>query len=317
MPKLDPKQIQKELESNRIWPVYWLYGTESMKSRELLKRIRSTVLGEGAQTGIALNEVRLDGAEVEVTEVIDSAQSLSFGGSLQFVVVRDAHLIKDSDELSELLGPAQSKEDLKWVCVFLSKDLDGRKKFSKVLTEKAAVVPCEEVTEVDQETWIQYLAKRKGVQLSPSAILSLRALEPWTLDIVDREIEKLELAEDESVLIGGMGGSDGANEFVEAVMVRDRAKALSIIEKFAEHPEDALPLLGLLAWNLRYLALYLADPRGLKINPYLADRLRKCSSKWKKSEVVSLNSKLAQLDFGMKQTQCLGLGLWFDTIAEI
>ena len=37
MPKLEPKTVQRELDQGQLWPVYWLYGGEAMKARELLK----------------------------------------------------------------------------------------------------------------------------------------------------------------------------------------------------------------------------------------------------------------------------------------
>ena len=31
MPLLEPKKIQKEIECDLFWPVYWFYGEEKMK----------------------------------------------------------------------------------------------------------------------------------------------------------------------------------------------------------------------------------------------------------------------------------------------
>src|SRR4051812_2060005 len=97
MPKLEPKVIQKELDQGQLWPVYWLYGQERMKSRELLKRIRKAALPEssdsiGALFGMA--EENFDGAEQSGATVVESALSPSLGGGLRFIVVRDAHLLK-------------------------------------------------------------------------------------------------------------------------------------------------------------------------------------------------------------------------------
>ena len=81
---------------------------------------------------------------------IESAQSLAMGGGPRFVVVREAHALKDLDALEPLLGPPVAREELYSICVFVSKDLDKRKKFSKRLLEKAACVPCEEVPEQEK-----------------------------------------------------------------------------------------------------------------------------------------------------------------------
>src|SRR3954469_23966099 len=95
MPKLEPKDVQKELEQGLLWPVYWIYGQEHMKARELLKRIKKTALGDStAASVLGLGEENLDGSQSDSTLIVESAKSLSLGGGLRFLVIRDAHLIK-------------------------------------------------------------------------------------------------------------------------------------------------------------------------------------------------------------------------------
>lgn len=315
MPKLEPKQVQKELESGYLWPVYWIYGHERMKARELLKRIRAAALGVESGTTDVFGAQTLDGGEVSAATIVDEAQSLSLGGGLRFVVVRDAHAIKEAETLSRLLGERGKKGDLASVCVFLSKDLDGRKKFSKLLLEKAAVVPCEEVAEADREAWIQYLAKRKGVALTPDHVVGLRSLDPWTLDIIEQELEKYSLAMLEGagasdVFLEGSGRTGGAEEFLEAFFSRNLKAALVLVGPIAQSPEESLPLLGLLGWNVRHLALVIENPRGVKMSPYLLEKFRRWTPSWTLDEILALQEALAELDFSVKQTRLLPLGLW-------
>lgn len=322
MPKLEPKDVQKELDQGRIWPVYWLYGSEPMKSRELLRRIRTAVRGRDASAHRGFGEEWLEGGEIDAEQVVDAAQNLSLGGGVPFVVVRDAHLIKESERLAPLLGPATRPEDLSSVCVFLAKDLDGRKKFSKLLSEKAAVVACEEVVDGDREAWIGFLAKRRTIELGPEAVLQLRSLDPWTLDIVDQELEKLSLArdtgasvEDSLQLLLGSSSEPGASEaFLDGFLRRNLQHCLGRVIGFADQPDQSLPMLGLLSWNVRQLATLAADRefggRSAKLNPYLAERLGQYARQWQLSEIQSLQSELAELDFGFKQTGRLPLGLW-------
>lgn len=330
MPKLEPKIIQRELEQDQLWPVYWLFGQERMKSRELLKRIRKSVLGDTDAFGFA--EESLDAGEVSAEQVLEAAQSLSlgFGGdSVRFVVVRDAHLLKNPEILGPLLQPRAKRAELSSVVVFLSKDLDGRKKFSKLLLEKAAVVPCEEVQESEREAWIQYLAKRKNLTLSGPACAQLILLDPWNLDIIDQELEKLSLIQDsgmgaggaaQEVLLVGTAFLGGVSEqFLQAFFSRDRKEGLRVSEAFAEHPDESLPLLGLLNWNVRQLTLILADRQAgrqstQKLNPYSAEKFARWISHWQLSELLELQEELARLDFSFKQTPLSSLGLWTELV---
>jgi DNA polymerase III delta subunit len=317
MPKLDPKIVQKDLETGRVAPLYWIYGGEAMKSRELVKRIKKTVLGE-ADDRPGFNEFVLDASEVDAHEVFDAAQSLSLGGGVRFVLVKNAHLLKDPEVFTSLMGPLGALSEVSSVVVFLSKDLDQRKKFSKILVEKAIVIACEEVADPDREPWIQYLAKRKGIQLSAQALAHLRGQDPWSLDLMDRELEKIELMQNEDALGGSTVLEGGTDEFLEAFFLRQKAQALPLIQNFADHPDQALPLLGLISWNTRMLSVMLKDQESgtleLKLGSFLVERFSRYARVWKLSEVAALQSQLYEIDFGMKQTQRIPLGLWSDLV---
>jgi DNA polymerase III delta subunit len=335
MPKLEPKVIQKELEAGKLRPVYWLYGGETMKSRELLKRVRTAVFGEekgdaAADAGFsafstAFREAVLDGSECDVSEVLDAAQSLSLGGGGKLVVVKQAHALKNPEPLLDLCSAdfANVAEGAS-VVVFLSKDLDQRKKFSKGLLERAACVPCEEIAEEDREAWIGYLAKRKGLAPTANEMASLRAMDPWSLDGVDRELEKMEAAttpaDREAVLLGGSDGQGASEAFVESFFLRDLGKALPEVRHFADSPEAALPLLGLLSWNVKMLIGLLKDreagTRETKLGSFLQDRFTRYLRAWTLADAVALQSALARVDFFTKQTPRDPLGTWTSLVIE-
>lgn len=331
MPKFEPKTIQKDLESGKIWPVYWIYGGEPMKSREITKRIRKAALGlkddDSSQSdqsfSAAFNETHLDAQECDVGTVLDAAQSLALGGGTRFVIVKQAHLLKQPEALERVLGrPAEKGESLSSVTVLLSKDLDQRKKFSKILIEKAAVVECAEIEDQDREPWIQYLAKRKGLTLLPKEIELLRVMDPWSLDSVDRELEKLELASPEErseVLLGGVQVA-GGDEFIEAFFSRNKSSSLSMVRTFSDQPEISLPLLGLLSWNVRMLGLVLKDreagTREAKLGSFMMEKFNRFMRAWSLSEIAELQKSLREIDFTIKQTSKLPLGAWSELVTR-
>lgn len=314
MSKMELKTVQTELEKGQIWPFYWLYGPERMKSRELLKRIRVALFGNnGGSSG--WNEETFEGAESDGNEVLEALMSPSLYSGVKLVLVREAHALKNVEVLLEVLGPPQSKGEVKAVCVCFSKDLDARKKFSKVLLEKAAVVSCEEVADPQKDAWIQFLAKKRGFELNSSLILQLCSLDPWSLDIVDQELEKYALADSASdVILKECRQSPGVDVFLAHFFQRDLKSALPLVSRFAENPEDALPLLGLFAWNVRQLCVELSDQergtRYAKLNSYVMDQFRRWGRHWKLTEIVELQEELARIDFSFKQTPLLPLGLW-------
>lgn len=331
MPKFEPKNIQKDLESGKLWPVYWIYGGEPMKSRELVKRIRRAALGLKEDEKVtasenafasAFNETVLDAQECDVGTVLDAAESLALGGGTRFVVVKQAHLLKQPEILERTLGQPGKVGAMSSVLVLLSKDLDQRKKFSKTLVEKAAVVECAEIDDQDREPWIQYLAKKKGLTLSEKELGLLRILDPWSLDGVDRELEKLELADPSTrsdVLLGGLVTA-GGDEFTEAFFARKKDLALAMVRTFADQPEIALPLLGLLSWNVRMLSLVLKDraagTREAKLGSFMQEKFSRFMRAWSLEEMAALQTELRKIDFTVKQTSRLPLGAWSELVVR-
>jgi DNA polymerase-3 subunit delta len=328
MPKIEAKVIQKELESGKVRPVYYIFGPERMKSRELLKRVQRTVLADEKPNDF--NYERIDGADVSMESILDSAQSFSMMGGTKLIVVRNAEDIKDQEALVAYLKEMPNTEpgpaaDLTCVTVFLAKGFDGRKKTSKAIQDLGAVVACEEVADQDREPWIDYLAKRRGFTLSPSERLVLRGLDPWSLDLVDSEISKLELLVNHEdlraqVLMSGVD-SYARDEFIDSLFSRDARRAFQYIHLFSEEMEVQLPVLGLIAWNLRQLKQFILETttrsRGAKKpNPYLLRNLERWAKHWNLESITKLERGLFDIDFSLKNTRLLGRGLWTNLFLE-
>jgi DNA polymerase III delta subunit len=326
MPKLEPKVIQKELEAGKVRPVYFIFGAERMKSRELLKRIQKAILkGEPAND---FNIEKWDASEVGFETVIDAAQSFSLLGGTKLVIARNVDEVKNLDSLVSYLKQFEhtdptSVDEQSSVLVLLSKNFDARKKSSKAILEAAAVVACEEVVEGDREPWIDYLSKRRGISLSASERLTLRGLDPWNLDIIDQEIAKLELVGDDAhlradALLSGIS-SYARDEFIDAIFCRDTKRALGLVHLFSAEMEVQLPFLGLLSWNFRHLKLFVMEQElrarsSEKRNPYLSKNLERWRKHWTLATLTELEHALFQIDFSLKITRLLGLGLWTDAV---
>jgi len=320
MSKIEPKLIQKELDSGKIRPVYWIFGPERMKARELVRRIQKTVLGDATPNDF--NFEKLDGSEISVEAVIDAAQSFSLMGGTKLLLVRNADEMKAIDPLVDFL----KSESHPNVMVFLSKGFDGRKKAFKAIQDLAAVIPCEEVSEQDREPWMDYLAKRRGVELRPDERLLLRGLDPWSLEIVDQELSKLELVANEEtlrsqVLLSGVDAR-ARDDFIDAIFCRDQARALKWVHLFSEEMEVQLPILGLIAWNLRHLKLVILEQETRsrapdKRNPYLMRNLDRWKKHWSLRSIQALEDRFFRIDFALKNTRLLGRGLWTTMINEV
>ena len=67
---------------------------------------------------------------------------------------------------------------------------------------------------------------------------------------------------------------------------------------------------GLLAWNVRTLALLAANPRSVRLPPAAQDRLVRALRAWKIDELQALRAAISEMDFAFKQTPQEPLALW-------
>lgn len=322
MARIEAKIIQKELDGGKLRPVYWIFGPERMKSRELVRRIQRAAFGD--QTPNDFNFEKHDGAEADVATILDAAQGFSLMGGTKLFLVRNADEMKQQELLIDFFESIENHDavdaaDLSNVVVFVSKSFDARKKATKKIQELVATVPCEEVEEKEREPWIGYLAKRRGVTLKEDEAVLLRGLDPWSLEIVDQELAKLELVADEEVLRKQvlLNGVDAfaRDDFIDALFCRDQKRAMKWMHLFCEEIEVQLPILGLVSWNLRHLKLMLLEEKtrsrsGEKRNPYLMNNLNRWKRHWTFDSIQEFEHGLFEIDFALKNTRLLGKGLW-------
>ncbi len=323
---MDLKTVQGELEKGRVRSVYFLAGPERMKSRELAKKIQRAAL-QGAEPN-DFNLEKIDASETGLEAILDAAQGGSLLGGLKVIHARNLEEIRNLDPLAaylEALGPSAAVDPsgLSVVLIFVSKSLDGRKKAAKTITECAALVPCEEVKENDREPWIEFLAKRRGAVLRDSERIALRGLEPWNLDIVDQELSKLELVGDDDSLRSEalLSGVDAyvQDDFIDSLFTCDRSRALKLVHHFCGDIESQLLFMGLLAWNLRQLKLFVLEQETRtrspeKRYPFLTAKLDRWRRYWNRSTLHSLEHALLGIDLSLKSTRLAPQGLWTELI---
>ncbi len=322
MSRIEAKMIQKELEAGKMRPVYWIFGPERMKSRELVRRIQKAVFKE--ETPNDFNFEKHDGSDAEISTILDAAQGFSLMGGTKLILVRNAEELKQQEMLVEYFESIESHapvdgSELSNVIVFISKNFDARKKATKKIQELVATISCDEVSEQDREPWIGYLAKRRGLALKNDELTILRGLDPWNLEIVDQELSKLELVADEEelrkqVLLSGVDAF-ARDDFIDALFCRDQKRAMKWMYLFCEEIEVQLPILGLVSWNLRHLKLILLEEKtksrsGEKRNPYLQKNLDRWKRNWTFDTIQEFEHGLFEIDFSLKNTRLMGKGLW-------
>jgi DNA polymerase III delta subunit len=318
VPKIDSQLILQEIKSGSLRQGYWIYGPERMRARNCIDQILKAHLGEGFRADPNLD--RLEASEVSAIEALERSQGMSLFGGRRAVLVTGAEQLKGVDE--DTPWPIAEKtpiDAVDSVVIFWSKSFDGRKKTSKKILKALAVVECAEIAERDREPEIERLARAREVRLTDQELGMLIALDPWSLDLVDRELDKLTLWEGDLNhrvnLIAGVGRFQIQDAWIDSVFLKKPHIFRELTQTIAEELALLLPLLGLLSWNQRELRKYLIDP-GAQRSPFLARKFAGWKRNWSESELDQLGAILFRVDWSFKSSRKLMLGC-LDEIAVL
>ena len=301
MPEIDLKEIKKELSNNIIRSSYWFYGSEQMKINTTLSLIKEKI--NIKDKGID-NEI-FYGDEVSFKEIINSILTPSFLGN-KVIVVKNANQIKNIENIINILP----KENSESIIIFISKDLDKRVKSSKLILKELAVIPCLKIKENEKISCIKFLSKKRNLTLDSNLMSRLLSLEPWSLDIIDQELEKVFLISSDKYL-EEKGNYKENQDISELFFLGDHKNALIEAKKLSKNPETSYIAIGLISWNIRHFISYLENNCELK-NYFILNKFKKWSSLWSIEGLKKAESNILSFDISLKTTTKNLLGLWTD-----
>ncbi|OGX01625.1 MAG: DNA polymerase III subunit delta [Nitrospirae bacterium RIFCSPLOWO2_12_FULL_63_8] len=261
-------EVETALKQHGLAPLYLVMGEEDCLRDQAVAALKAAVLGDSSTDGgmDAFNYDVLYGDESDGSEILARAGQAPVFAARRYVVVKSAEKLSAKD--GEALMPYVKEPGETTTLVFVAPKLDKRLKFSKELMERAVSVDCSSIPDMQLSAWIRAESGRAGVRLSEEAAgalshfaLSLKGEEGGSLNRLRRELEKLAsyvpsgktagLQDIEAV----RGGESGASVFdlAKAIAERREGRALWILARNLEAGEDALRILGALAWQFRQI----------------------------------------------------------------
>jgi len=249
----------------------------------------------------------LYGKDVDINTVINAAKRYPMMGTHQVLIVKEAQLIKDWDNLVHYL----SKPLKSTILVFCYKygTPDKRKKWVLELNKVATVYESSKLRDYEVGSWISKYCKSKNVAIDEKAAAMLSDFLGTDLSKLVHELEKLVLTKPAGMqsitpelVEKNIGISKDFNVFeLQAALInRDVLKANRIIHYFSEN-KKANPMVLVLAQLFKFfselmLYHYLPDKSQgavaseLKINPYFVKDYQKASQvfgAWKTMNIIS------------------------------
>ena len=298
------EQILTDLRKKEYYPVYFLMGEEPYYIDQLSDFIQNNILNE---TEKEFDQTILYGKDIDINIVINAAKRYPMMGSHQVLIVKEAQLIKDWDNLVHYL----SKPLKSTILVFCYKygTPDKRKKWVLELNKVAIVYESSKLRDYEVGTWITKYCKSKSVAIDEKAAAMLTDFLGTDLSKLVHELEKLVITKPADMrsitpelVEKNIGISKDFNvfELQGAIINRDVMKANQIIHYFSENKKSN-PMVLVLAQLFKFfselmLYHYLPDKSQsavaseLKINPYFVKDYQKASQvygAWKTMNIIS------------------------------
>ncbi|ARK29302.1 DNA polymerase III subunit delta [Halalkalibacter krulwichiae] len=314
--------IKKEVKRGDVRPVYFMYGTQSFLMEDLLLDIIRQTVGSQDDPNVitySLQDVLLDTA-------VEEAETFPFFGGKKIVIVKefslvtaqkqDSKLDHDVNRLLQYIASPAPESILILLTPF--EKLDERKKLTKELKKRAAVVDCSPFDDKLLLQWLDAQAHAKGFTFSPGGKERLlERLGPQLLQLVS-EMNKLALyvgdggVVDQEVvdLLVARSLEQDVFALIDYAVKKQLDKALVIYHDLLKQKEEPLKLLALIARQLRIF--YQVKEMGrrsysqkdiasqLKLHPYVVKLASQQVNKFQDKQLLHLLESAADADYAIK-----------------
>jgi len=309
-------EFLKQINAERLLPVYLFLGGESLFHEELLEAVLEKMLPEAERE---FNWIRFDAADVTAEELTANLETGSLFGNTRIIHLNNFENASGEIETALLNSFNQLPQG---VYLFVSAlKLDGRKKIHQELQKRITVVDCNKLSNADLPVCIRQRAKKMGLDLTPEQARLVGERTNGDLLRVRTELEKMAIyagkkekltdAEFEALLPGEP--EPDIFGLIDAVAGRNPKFGLPRLEELLNSGENELKILATLSRQFRNIAAAVeAKERGmtsrgladfLGINPYVAEKSFNQARYFSLAELQKVLNRLLQADYRIKTGQ--------------
>lgn len=328
---MNQREALAELRAERLRPVYLIYGGESFLEEELFREIRSVAVQPETAD---FNYHVFNPAPDQVEQALSIAQTQPFFAQRRLVVVRDCPIFaasrkKQESGEEEEEKPAGGSEEavltylkapVSSTCLLFlcGENVDSRKKVTKAAIATGGAVECKPLKDQDAMMWAQQRAASYGKKLGdPAARLLVEKTGP-NLRLIDSELRKLALFVGESrginptdvdLAVGGVAETE-IFRLTEAVMLKERARALALLAQTLRQVDHPLQVLAALTNRFRQiLTVQSLSARGLSVkegaglarmHPFPYEKIAAHVRAVPRGEIVAAMKSLLEADLAIK-----------------
>ncbi|MDC3952887.1 DNA polymerase III subunit delta [Polyangium jinanense] len=274
---MTPEQAIQEATKGNLRPVYLVLGEERYLADKVVHAIKEATM----KGGIAgFNEDKFTAGESNVDAVLSASKMVPMMAKRRFVLARGLERWEkkgDSDDDDGGKGPAEGKRGVKdgspldalaeyakapassTVLVLSATKLHAQRKIVTAAKKEDFLVNCEPVSRKALPTVVRQMAKERGHDIAPDVADHLAEIAGPELGYVADAIERLSLfvgegkpfTEDAVVTMVMKVRPGSVWDLVDALTRRRLDKALAVLAEVVDSKDGGLPLLGLVASNVR------------------------------------------------------------------
>ncbi|MBW2460530.1 MAG: DNA polymerase III subunit delta [Deltaproteobacteria bacterium] len=292
-------------------PIVVLVGAERFLIERATGLLKVAALGDGPA---GFNDDIFHGRGLDAKRVSAAARTLPMMANARYVLVRDAHQVKDLDPLVEYLDDPSPTS-----CVVISGDkLDGRSRFVKAAKKKKVYCEAKAVKPGELRNFASNEAQARGHSLEGPASQALVDSIGADLAAIDDALERLSLfvGAGAAIDIAAVEAcvtrvrTDSIWALVDAVSVRNLPRALAAASSLLADREPPLRILAMVARQVRMvakmreaLASGLKGPEAAKragAPPFKARELTEAARRFRMTDLENAFRTLAQADLALK-----------------
>jgi len=258
MPVRTSKDLTQALKKGQIEPVYFLFVPETYLRDEAARSI-----ADQAMSGTLLrefNDSTFNLTSDDARDAIAAAEQLPMMSQRRVVRIKNLGKLKEADE-EVLLNYVNRPVDTS-VVIFITEEIDKRKKLAKMLMAGAAF-EFQPLKLNELQAWIRFYLKDLTAEIEPQALQRILETVISDLHTLANELNKLAAAALPSgrittELVDSLVGRSREHmnwELSDHIVSRNRRGALKTLKDLLDDGVEPLLLIGLIAGTYRRMAL--------------------------------------------------------------
>jgi len=252
-------ELDRSLREGRLGPLYLLLGNESYLRKVAARAISDSALSDSLLR--EFNESTFSLLSGNAREAIAAAEQLPMMAARRVVRITDFAKIREADE--ETLIRYLDEPNESSVVIFSANELDKRKKLSKTLLDKCAVVEFQPLKDGEAKAWLKSRLKELKVTADEQVLSEIITLVGTDVQTLFSELDKLATAAIDTGRITAelvaalISRSRELSNFQlgDHLIARNRKRALETLHRLLQGGAEPVMLIGAIAGNFHRLAL--------------------------------------------------------------